>query len=79
MQRRLELIFGKTPVRAEKQNKKIKQSLYKTIYIWTTDGDGFWAWINEKNCKYIIGYKLKDYGWVKFKIKLDKIEDFVEL
>lgn len=61
------------------QKRKIRQSLFRVIYIWHKNGTGFWAWIAEKNCMYINGYKWNGHNWVKFRMSLNSISDFKEL
>lgn len=69
------------PARTDRQARKGKNkpSLFTIIYIWPTGGDGFWAWITEKNCKCISGYKWNRNNWIVFRMNLNKISDFREL
>lgn len=69
-----------TPARIQEkvQKENIKQELHKIIYIWDNKGTGFWAWINEKNCMYINGYKWNGHSWIKFRMSIDQINNFKE-
>ncbi|MCD2346752.1 hypothetical protein [Clostridium guangxiense] len=61
-----------------KIQRRIRPSLHKIIYIWPKFGDGFLAWITERNCTCINGYRWNHRSWVKFRMNLEKIMDFRE-
>lgn len=54
----------------------ISGCMYRYVYIWQTNGYGYWAWLTYVGRKSIAGYRWIGYRWVYFGTDLRNIETF---
>lgn len=55
----------------------IRPCKFRSIYIWSENGQGFWAWLTYVGKRSAAGFKWEEGRWIYFGIDLEKIDSFV--
>lgn len=54
----------------------IKPYTYRLVYIWTNNGNSFWAWLVYADEDIAYGYRWKDRSWIYFGLDSNNISNF---
>lgn len=55
----------------------IRPCLYRYVYIWLNNGQGFWAWLTFAGFRSVAGFRWNGFRWNYFGIDSNRISTFV--
>ncbi|MDN4523766.1 transporter [Fictibacillus fluitans] len=55
----------------------IRPCLFRYVYIWQNNGQGFWAWLTFAGFRSIAGFRWNGFRWNYFGMDTNRISSFV--